>query len=409
MKEKRSRAVNIRELETPCYIIREENYEENIRLFCLEFGKRWRGTVEYGYSVKTNNFPWLLKRARARGFLAEVVSPDEWDFALRCGYEPEQIVFNGPQKRDNAAEALSSGALVNLDSLEEVEKVCVKLRETKGAFRVGLRVNFDLEKECPGETTCRGIPGRFGICVENGDFGKAIEMLRKSGIALYALHMHQSSSSRSLRIFETLSAKANEIGKEYDLGKLPVIDIGGGFFGGDYFPEKPKTAEYAETVCETLSEFYDPSVTTLLLEPGAAILATAMDYLTSVLNIREIRGSRIVTVDGSLLHINPMMHPHPTPFTMIDPGEETDREQIIGGSTCMELDRFWPRDLCCLAAHDSKFLFHCCGAYMSVHNSNFINAAPNIYLLREDGVYVLLRKKSIAPLFAEEENRNASL
>ena len=31
---------------------------------------------------------------------------------------------------------------------------------------------------------------------------------------------------------------------------------------------------------------------------------------------------RIATVDGSLLHINPMMPPHPTPFTMLDPGAE---------------------------------------------------------------------------------------
>ena len=64
-----------------------------------------------------------------------------------------------------------------------------------------------------------------------------------------------------------------------------------------------------------------------------------MDYLTSVLNIREVRGHRIVTVDGSVVHINPFMNPHPTPFTMINPGVESTEEQIIGGSTCMELDR----------------------------------------------------------------------
>ena len=40
---------------------------------------------------------------------------------------------------------------------------------------------------------------------------------------------------------------------------------------------------------------------------------------------------------------------------------------------------------------DSRFLFHCCGAYMATHNSNFINAAPRIYLER-DGEYTLLRE-----------------
>ena len=123
-----------------------------------------------------------------------------------------------------------------------------------------------------------------------------------------------------------------------------------------------------------------------------------MDYLCSVLNIRDIRGKRIVTLDGSIVHINPFMNPHPSPFTMIDGGEETDIEQIFGGSTCMELDRFYPRDIKNLAEKNSRLLFHACGAYMSVHNSNFINAAPNIYLLK-NGEYRLLREKSIDRLF----------
>ena len=126
-----------------------------------------------------------------------------------------------------------------------------------------------------------------------------------------------------------------------------------------------------------------------------------MDYLCSVLNIRDVRGKRIVTVDGSLVHINPFMNPHPTPFTMIDGGAETDMEQIIGGSTCMELDRLWPRDMHNLAERETKFLFHACGAYMSTHNSSFINAAPNIYLFK-DGDYRLVRKKSLDALFPAE-------
>ena len=123
-----------------------------------------------------------------------------------------------------------------------------------------------------------------------------------------------------------------------------------------------------------------------------------MDYLTSVLNIRRLRDNTVVTVDGSVIHINPFMHPHETPFTLIDGGEESEEKQIVGGSTCMELDRFYPRDLKNRLEKNSRLLFHCCGAYMSVHNSHFINTAPNIYLL-EDGEYSLLRRKTTDRLF----------
>ncbi len=390
--------MNIRELETPCYIIDDEGYDRNIREFTRVFSERWNGNVLFGYSVKTNNFPYMLRTAMAHGFYAEVVSPDELAFAHRCGCAPDRVICNGPQKRETVISTLKDGAIVNLDHPEEVDLVCDTFRGTNLPLRVGLRVNFDLEALCPGETTCEGVPGRFGICLENGDLARAMEKLKNSGIPLSGLHLHQSSKTRSLRIFRCIAAKAVEIARTYGLKDLAYVDIGGGFFGGSFFPGKPTPEAYAEAVCSELKAYFDPEKTQLITEPGAAVLATAMDYLTSVINIRDIRGHRVVTVDGSLLHINPMMNPHPTPFTMIDPGEETGEEQIIGGSTCMEMDRFWPRDMKNLAERGSKFLFHCCGAYMSTHNSHFINAAPNIYLYK-DGDYQLLRRHSISFLF----------
>ena len=227
-------------------------------------------------------------------------------------------------------------------------------------------------------------------------------MLREAGLPLAGLHLHQSSRTRSLKVFRAIAETACAVAMELGLSELDYVDIGGGFFGGGYFPDKPSFEEYAETVCTELRRFYDPAKTALILEPGAAILATCMDYLASVLSIRDVRGASVVTLDGSLLHINPMMRPHPTPFTLLDPGAAGGEDQIVAGSTCMELDRFWPRDLQRFAEKDSKFLFHACGAYMSVHNSHFINAAPHIYL-DEGGDFRLLRRKSLDALFADGE------
>lgn len=380
------------ELQTPCYIINGEQYEKNIKELMSAYESRWQGNVIYGYSVKTNHFPYMLKKAMEYGWKAEVVSPDEYEFAKSCGCAERDIIYNGPQKKETVLDALRNGAMVNLDNLKEVELVCDSLdaKEKKRAC-VGIRVNYDIEAQCPGETTCRGVVGRFGISYENGDVGRAVQMLRTAGIALSGLHMHQSSSSRSLRIFESIAHTALLITEELEQEQLKYIDIGGGYFGGNFFPGKPTVEQYANVICTILEPAAKRGIA-LVLEPGAAVLATSMDYLTSVLNIRDIRGQRVCTVDGSAIHINPFMNPHPTPFTMINPGEKTKTEQIIGGSTCMELDRFYPRDIENLVEEDSKLLFHCCGAYMSTHNSSFINAAPDIYL-REKDCYRQLRKK----------------
>ena len=47
-------------LVTPCYIINDEEYTQNITRFKAEFESRWKGRVLFGYSVKTNNFPYML-------------------------------------------------------------------------------------------------------------------------------------------------------------------------------------------------------------------------------------------------------------------------------------------------------------------------------------------------------------
>ena len=391
---------DMRQLRTPCYLLAEDRYRENLRTFRDRFREAWGGACAFGYSVKTNHLRWLLDIAREEGYLAEVVSPDEYDCVRMLGVPDREIIYNGPQKRDTALTALRAGALVNLDSLQECELICRAAREGSlegiPAPRIGLRVNFDLEARCPGETTCGPEVSRFGLCEENGDLGRAVRLLREAGLRVGGLHMHQSSSSRSLKIFRTLAEAAGEAAEKYGLADLDFVDLGGGFFGGSFFPGKPSVAEYADTVCETLKKYFDPARVTLVLEPGAGVLATAMDYLTEVIGLREVRGKRIATLDGTLLHINPFMHPHPVPCELLDPGERMApgerADWIFAGSTCMEMDRIDPRDLEYRPRVGSRFLFRCCGAYMATHNSNFINAAPAIYALR-GGEWVTLRDK----------------
>ncbi len=388
------------QLQTPCYILEEAEYRKNLQTFRNSFQKAWGGKCLFGYSVKTNHLRWLLGIAREEGYLAEVVSPDEYACVRMQGVPDREIIYNGPQKGDTVLSALRAGALVNLDSLQECELVAEAARagELEGpvAPRIGLRVNFDLEARCPGETTCGPEVSRFGICEENGDLERAVRLLRAAGLRVSGLHMHQSSGTRSLNIFRTLAEAAGEIAWKYDLADVDFVDLGGGFFGGSFFPGKPTVQEYAQAVCAALKKRFFPGRAALVLEPGAGVLATAMDYLTEVISLREVRGKRIATLDGTMLHINPFMHPHAVPCELFSPGEKMapgERESwIFAGSTCMELDRIDPRDLDRRPRVGSRFLFRCCGAYMATHNSNFINAAPTIYARRE-GTFVLLREK----------------
>lgn len=381
------------ELQTPCYIINEEDYKANIEEFEREFRNRWSGEVLFGYSVKTNHFPYLMNIAKQYGWYAETVSATEYLHARSMGFAADKMIFNGPQKKELLLSAAVDGAIVNLDNMQEVKRMSKELPdEDRKKVKVGLRINFDLEKVCPGETTCGAETTRFGICYENGDVERAILELQNVGIKISGLHMHASTSSRSTRIYEALANMAGEVAERYKL-KLDFVDIGGGFFGGKFFAGKPSVEEYAETITQNLKKYFAPDKVTLILEPGAGVLATAADYLTAVLHIKEIRGKKVVTLDGTCLHINHFMKKQQTPCTLFDAGEETEVEQVLGGNTCMEMDRFYLRDKTNEIMEETKILFHCTGAYTMTHNGCFINTLPCVYVKKNNDRFELLRKE----------------
>ena len=380
------------ELETPCYIVRKAEYFRNIEEIMEAFREKWNGNVVFGYSVKTNHFPYLMNVAKEFGWYSEVVSEDELEHSLDLGFAPNRIILNGPVKTEAIKKQLNYSGMINLDNKDEIRILLNNKNELKSS--IGIRVSLGLEKYVPGETTVKDEKERFGFDC-NEELPEAISVLKENGIKISGIHLHHSTSSRSLKVYECICEKALEIIRKYELGELEYVDIGGGFFGGNYFKGKPSIEEYSRTVTDILKRELDPDCITLVIEPGAAILATACDYLTSVINIRKHDNTRIVTVDGTCLHVNSFMKPKQVnPCTVINPGEELNGlEQVIGGSTCMEMDRLYPMGNDRILEKNSKLLFHCAGAYTMTHNSNFINAVPNVYL-DENGKYTLLRAKN---------------
>ena len=78
---------------------------------------------------------FVCRIADEEGCYAEVVSRMEYDLARRLGVRGERVIFNGPLKTEaDLEEALLAGALVNLDSLTELDAVeaIARRRPTRG-------------------------------------------------------------------------------------------------------------------------------------------------------------------------------------------------------------------------------------------------------------------------------------
>lgn len=372
-------------MRTPKYVVDLDKFKKNCESVMLPFNYEWNGNVEFGYSVKTNRDPKLIQYAyNCLDWDIEVVSPDEYRYCVELGIPKERIILNGPCKNELLNEIKILSGVINLDHYKEVVDFAAQHKNYSGL--VGLRINFDLESVCPNETTAGTEVSRFGIDCETDIFFECLDILKNNGIHNVGLHMHCSTVTRSLKVFEALANKAVEL-KERAHFDFAFIDMGGGFFGGRDVCGKPKMAEYAKAICNILKNAFNPHKTKLILEPGASVLATCVTYETSIINERIIRGVKVLTIDGTLLHINPLMQDRNQPFEVLNEKyRERDiiEKQIIGGATCMENDR--------LASLVNKFelcvgdilSFKYVGAYTMGFNSYFILDPPHVKYMEEN-------------------------
>ena len=368
-------------METPCFLIHRNKFTDNCKDILDSFQKFWPGRVGCGYSVKTNNHIMMLKLALEQNLYAEVVSEEEYKKVRECGFENDRIIYNGPVKGKAQIDACKKGAKINVDHFKELRELVESCGSATDKMNIGLRINFDLESMVPGETSTGDDVGRFGFSYENGDLDKALQFLKDNSIKLAGLHVHYTTKTRSLAVFEAIAQKISEVYEKYLL-QPDYIDIGGGFWGGRIMEGKPSMEEYAEAIVNILMKKIKPD-TELILEPGSAMSATVVDYITTVDSVKDIRGTRIVTVDGSSLHINPFMNRRVPTYLLPELRGKIVSKQEICGATCLENDRFMTLENEREIEEGTRIIFTNAGAYTMSLVSEFIVKKPTVYLADE--------------------------
>jgi len=390
----------MRELKTPCFVIRTQQLDCLVESCKSEFHKIWpEGIV--GYSFKTNNLPWIIKYLKEKGLWAEVVSSDEYQLAKALGYKSDNIIFNGPVKGKNEfIEAVEEGAIVNIDSKRELEWLLECNIDKISKSKIGLRVNFCLEDFCPGESQEGEEDGRFGFSYEKHELKKAIEFLAYHNIPLSGIHLHCSSKTRSINVYKAIASIADQIVRDYKLN-LSYIDIGGGFFGG--VAGKPTFKEYFNEVNNIFLSNPLLKNINVVIEPGMSLIGASVDYLTTVVDTKITKNNFFVLLDGSRVHIDPLMRKKCYTFHIEREKSFVGTKnvhQILCGFTCMEGDRFFELNEQALEVGD-RVIFEKVGAYTMGLSPQFIEFYPPVYA-EKNGQIILARKKNTADKFIGE-------
>ncbi len=392
---------------SPFYVIDEEAFRKNYDDIVTAFSSRYDKFI-LAYSYKTNYIPYLCRIIRNKGGWAEVVSRLEYDLAMKIGQDPAKIIFNGPVKCYEDVElALANKSIVNLDAMYEVDYVTKYAKEHPGEqVRAGLRINIDLSDEASSSQIQEEFRvGRFGFDLE--DIEQAASRLTASeNIVINSLHGHSTTPGRSVKCYEVIARTLCDVAERYFTQSVEYVDVGGGILG--YVPEEmgfgkvPTFDDYAGAVCGVLerSGWVKERRPWLVLEPGVAMVANALSFVTKVVSTKTVRGKLFVTVDGSAFHVKPTFHKINQPHYIIS-AQSTDNRQTFSvvGSTCMEKDYLLADVVDVVPRRGDYIKIDSVGAYTVVLSPDFIHLSPAIVVSKGTDWLAVRRRQNFDDMF----------
>jgi D-ornithine/D-lysine decarboxylase len=277
--------------------------------------------VKFCYASKANSNMAILKTVLDSGIDVEVNSGGELFKALRVGFQPDQIIFNGTSKSDGEIDdAVRAGIYaINVDSIYEIDLVdaSVKRLRAQGEDVPPARITLRLVPEI-GTRSHLGLQtalltSKFGISSTEvlDAFRRGLE--KRDTIHVCGIHIHVGSQTPDVEPFaeafrsmwEHLVTIHNETGHT-----LEHINLGGGI-PVNYLRDRTQADQFPEHERDMLGAELEPAAVlkealrvaresaraanaehlldrvTIVLEPGRSVIADAGLVLTTVRNIKS--------------------------------------------------------------------------------------------------------------------------
>ncbi len=341
---------------TPFFLYSQRQIAANAARLRHAFASRHAASRVFFASKACSNL-WFLEQVLAAGGGAEVNSGGELWKALRAGFAPDRLVFNGVAKsRDEVEDAVSAGIrAIVVDSLCELERVDDVAGALGRPARVAPRIDVNVVGGThPGLETASG--GKAGI-----DLDDALTAFRFAAgsdhLELEGLHLHIGSQITSIEPYLAAVGVALDLIDEVEdeLGvTLEALDVGGGFAvryrqrparaEGDYFFTELTVDDYAAAICD-LVERRRPALE-LWVEPGRSLAADTAILVTRVESektkrLRDHQGrvtgeERWLLVDaGYNTFFDPVLYGWYYPLVSVSrPGEPAEAGFRLAGPLC---------------------------------------------------------------------------
>ena len=310
----------VKEFNSPLFVFSEPRIRDNIKRLQLAADAVDR-PIKFCYASKANSNMGILKVVLESGIDIEVNSGGELFKALRVGFRPDQIIFNGTSKSDDEIDdAVRAGIYaINVDSIFEIDLVeqSVERLRARGENVAPARITLRLVPEI-GTRSHLGLQtalltSKFGISSSEvlAAFRRGLE--KPDLVHVCGIHIHVGSQTPDVEPFaeafrsmwEHLVTIHRETGHT-----LEHINLGGGI-PVNYLRDRSQADQLPEHERDMLGAELEPVTVlkealrvaresaraadaehlldqvTILLEPGRSIIADAGLVLTTVRNIKS--------------------------------------------------------------------------------------------------------------------------
>ncbi|MEZ5294384.1 MAG: diaminopimelate decarboxylase [Vicinamibacterales bacterium] len=325
-------------LGTPCYVYGAAAIRAAYRALDTAFGAR-RHAIHY--ALKANSTLAIVRLLRELGSHADANSMGEVDVALRCGFEPREIVFTGVGKSSAELErAITLGVhAINVESPGELERLDQLAVAHGTTVRVALRVNPDIDAESHPHISTGLRDNKFGvpIAVAHGLF---VDMARRQGLVPVGVHVHIGSQITSLAPLARAAEAAISLARALRADGIPIeqVDFGGGL--GIAYDESP--VPDAGAYVRTLVDAAGDTDFTLVIEPGRSIVGPAGVLLSTVVDVKHVPGGRrFVVLDAGMTELmRPALYGAYHRIDAVHPRPGLPVACDVVGPICESTDRF---------------------------------------------------------------------
>ena len=305
------------EFGTPLYVYDRETIVSQFRSLRAAFASRFP-KLRIHYALKANGNGALLAVLRAEGAAPEVVSLGEIVMALRAGWAGDEILFTSSSKGpEEIAKAVEIGAVLNVDSRDELEQAATSAAAAGKRVRISFRINPGVDPHTLHHINT-GIPeAKFGLHLDGGLARAAYARARElPSVAITGIHCHIGSQIMETDGYVATARKmlafVRELKRDFGLS-LEFVDLGGGLAvpyhdGEEGLAPAVLAAALAPVWSEAMAALGGDQPA-LWLEPGRFFVAPSGFLVTRVNSVKTTTVKTFVNVNaGSNTLLRPAMY-----------------------------------------------------------------------------------------------------